>query len=155
MSVSVDSLVKIAKAEIGYKEGTNNDTKYGVWFGWNHVAWCAIFVSWVFAQSGAAGKILKTAGCIELNAWAVKNNLIVPTSQIRAGDVILFDFTKSGKAEHVGIATGIIDKTTHLFPTVEGNTGADHIGVNQANGDGVYGKVRATSIVHAVIRPNL
>jgi hypothetical protein len=152
---AVDTLIAIAKKEVGTKEGTNNDTKYGVWFGYNHVAWCAIFVCWVFAQAKLQDKILKTAGCIELEAWAIKNKLTVPINTIQAGDVVLFDFTKSGKAQHVGIATGVIDPHTHLVPTIEGNTGPDHVGVNQANGDGVYAKVRNPICIKTVIRPKL
>jgi cell wall-associated NlpC family hydrolase len=152
---AVDSLLAIAKKEIGYKEGQFNDTKYGVWFGWNRVAWCAIFVNWVFAQAGAGNKILKTAGCIELEAWGIKNKLTVPVATVQAGDIVLFDFTKSGKAQHVGIATGTIDAHTHLLPTIEGNTGPDHVGVNQANGDGVYAKIRNPVCVRTVIRIKL
>lgn len=153
MTTTIESLVAIAKKEVGTKEGANNDTKYGVWFKYNHAPWCAIFVSWVFAQAGVGNKVLKTAGCIELEVWGVKNKLTVPIASVKAGDIVLFDWDKSGKPEHVGIATGVIDPHTHLVPTIEGNTGPDHIGVNQSNGDGVYAKVRNPICIRTVIRP--
>lgn len=34
-----------------YDGGTNNNP-YGIWYGWNHVAWCAIFTSYCWIQAG-------------------------------------------------------------------------------------------------------
>lgn len=149
MSAVIEGLIAIAKAEVGYKEKPNNDNKYGIWFHWNHVPWCAIFVSWVFAEAGAGSKLLRTAGCEAMEAWAIKNKLTVPIQTVKAGDVVLFDFNKSGKAQHIGIATGVVNPRTHLVPTIEGNTGD----VNQVNGDGVYIKRRNMLFVRTVIRP--
>ena len=51
-------IVEIARKEIGYIEQAGNKTKYGQWFGLNGVAWCAIFVSWVYYKAGKPlGKI--------------------------------------------------------------------------------------------------
>lgn len=146
------SPIEIAKKEVGYKEGTNNDTKYGVWFGLNHQPWCMIFVVWCFNQAGLGSKILKTAGVEALEAWAVKNKFTVPVDKVQANDLLLFDWDHAGHAEHIEIAAGGIDPKTHLIPTVGGNTGPDHVGVNQSNGDGVYSKVRTTTVVRTAVR---
>ncbi len=45
------SVIDIAKNEIGYQEGKNNNTKYGKWYGLNNNPWCAMFVSWCFEQA--------------------------------------------------------------------------------------------------------
>jgi len=47
-------IVEIAELEIGYKEEpkNSNKTKYGKWFGFDGVAWCAIFVSCVYDNAG-------------------------------------------------------------------------------------------------------
>ncbi len=50
-------VVDIAKSQIGYKEGPNNNTMYGKWFGLNNQPWCAIFVSWCFDQAGLVSKV--------------------------------------------------------------------------------------------------
>ena len=144
-------IVEIAKKEVGYKEGTNNDTKYGKWFGMNHVPWCMEFVMWVIDQAGEGKKVTKTAGCEFFEAWAKRNDLIVATNLVQEGDILLFDFKKEGKSVHTGIALGY-NKNTHLIDTVEGNTAGDNIG-SQANGDGVYFKHRAPSTVRYVVRP--
>lgn len=149
--MSATKIIEIAKKEVGYKEGKNNDTKYGKAFGLNNQPWCAEFVWWVAAQAGEGSKILKTAGCEALEAWARKNDLIVPVSLVQAGDIVLYDFTHKGVSEHVGYAIGY-NKNTHLVDTVEGNTSGDNVG-SQANGDGVYFKHRAPSTIRAVVRP--
>ena len=97
--------------------------------------------------------IIRTAGCQAFEAWARDNKLIVPTAEVQAGDYVLFDFTRSGVSQHIELATGKIDPQTHLIPTIGGNTGPDHVGVNQSNGDGVYAKVRNPMVVRVVVRP--
>lgn len=37
------NMVNTAISQVGTLEGANNNNKYGVWFGMNNVAWCAIF----------------------------------------------------------------------------------------------------------------
>jgi cell wall-associated NlpC family hydrolase len=153
VSTQAAAVVAAAKSQVGYKETGNNDNKFGVWYGANHQSWCAMFVSWCFDQAHALPALEKFAYCPALESWAHSKGMIVPIAQVQAGDVLLFDWTHKGIAEHTGIATGPIDPHTHLLPTIEGNTGPDHIGVNQSNGDGVYAKVRNPILVRAVIRP--
>jgi len=151
MSNQAKAVIDTAKAQVGYKEGKNNDTKYGIWYHLNNQPWCMMFIQWCFAQAGVGSLIMKTAGCQALEAWAKKNNLTVPTANVQAGDILLFDFSKKGISEHTGIALGY-NANTHLIDTVEGNTAGDNAG-SQANGDGVYLKHRAPSTVRLVVRP--
>ena len=44
-------VIDAAQNEVGYQETGNNDTKYGKWYGLNNQPWCAMFVSWCFAQA--------------------------------------------------------------------------------------------------------
>jgi hypothetical protein len=119
----------------------------------NNVSWCCIFVWWCFQQAGLQAKILKTAGVETLEAWAVKNKLTVPLASIQAGDLILYDFNKSGRAEHIEIALCTINAKAHTFLAIGGNTSdPKNPAGSQANGDGVYEKVRPTSLVKTVIR---
>lgn len=157
MSASADKVVAIAEKEVGYKEGANNDSKYGAWYGLNHQSWCAMFVSWCFGQANLTNLINSGgkgyASCSLFENWAKKNNLIVPTNTVQKGDILLFDFYNKGISEHTGIATGGIDPHTHLVPSVEGNTSGPITGASQVNGDGVYNKFRAISTIRAVVRP--
>ena len=47
----IESVIRRAEAELGYKEGRNNNNKYGKWFGMNNVSWCCIFVVYCFAHA--------------------------------------------------------------------------------------------------------
>lgn len=149
--MSAKKIIEIAKKEVGYKEGKNNDTKYGKWYGLNNQPWCMMFIMWVADQAGEGKKIVKTAGCEFFEAWAKRNDLIVAKNLVQEGDIVLFDFNKEGKSVHVGLALGY-NKNTHLIDTVEGNTAGNNTG-SQANGDGVYLKHRALSTVRFVVRP--
>ena len=119
--MTVLDLIAIARKEIGYKEGANNDTKYGKAFGMNNVSWCCIFVWWCFQQAGLQ-------------------------------DLILYDFNHSGHADHIEIASSTVN-SLHNFHAIGGNTSDPNNPTgSQANGDGVYEKVRPTSLVKTVIR---
>jgi hypothetical protein len=140
MSVQADNVLKYARkfADEKYKEGANNDTTFGKWFGLNNQPWCMMFVMWCMSAGKAKDLVLRTAGCEAM--------------EVQAGDILLFDFHKEGKSVHTGFALGGVNPNTHLIDTVEGNTCADGAG-SQANGDGVYYKHRATTVVRCVVRP--
>ena len=61
-----NKIVEIAQKEIGYKEGKNNDTKYGNWYGLPNQPWCAMFISWCANRSGIPTNIIpKFASCTQ------------------------------------------------------------------------------------------
>lgn len=49
-SVTAEMVITTALAEVGYKEGKNNNNKYGAWMNTNYQPWCCCFVCWVFAH---------------------------------------------------------------------------------------------------------
>jgi cell wall-associated NlpC family hydrolase len=153
--IQLDKVISTAKAEVGTLEVPVNKTKYGKWYGLDGQPWCAMFVSWCFAQANATALIAQSpkgyAGCESFETWAKAKGLTVPVSDVQAGDILLFDFSHAGKSEHTGIALGY-NKNTHLIDSVEGNTGGSNTG-SQSNGDGVYLKHRAPSTVRYVVRP--
>ena len=146
-------VVAIAKSQLGYKEGANNDTMYGKWYGLNNQPWCAMFVSWCFGQAGhsrlvAASTKKGFASCDAGLKWFAKNNNLVPVGQAQAGDICFFQFDTDAQPDHVGIVVKN-DGKKYLW-TYEGNTSDKG---SQANGDGVYLKKRAYSLVMGVARP--
>ncbi len=60
-------VVRLAEASIGkYPEsGGNNTNAITSWYGMNGAAWCAMFISWLFAQTGAS----KALGGAARTAW--------------------------------------------------------------------------------------
>ena len=148
-------VIDAAKGELGYQETGNNDTKYGKWYGLNNQPWCAMFVSWCFAQAGLSQGIAAQtkkgfASCDAGLKWFAKRNKIVPVGQAQAGDIVFFQFDADAQADHVGIVIKN-DGKKYLW-CIEGNTSGDTKG-SQSNGDGVYTKKRAYSLVMGVARP--
>lgn len=132
-------IVEIARKEIGYaEEGNSNKTKYGKWFGFDGVAWCGMFVSWVYYMAGKPlGKIGFTkgfAGCQTAVSYFKKEGKITKTPV--EGDIVFFDWNSDGRYDHTGLFVKWIDENT--FESIEGNTSL----TNQSNGGQVMLRVR-------------
>ena len=122
MPCTAQSIIDKALSQVGYKEGSGNNNKYGIAYGYNKVSWCCIFIWWLFNQCGASdlfygGK--KTASCTTLYNWAKKNSQTVTPANLRAGDIVFFDWDSSGDADHVGVC---VSRSGNTVYTVEGNT---------------------------------
>ena len=136
----MSKIVDIARAEIGQTEspaGTNKN-KYGKWFGFDGVAWCAMFVSWCYAQAGTPlpkiGWPKGFAGCQAGYDYFKKNNMLTTTPE--PGDIVLFDWNGDKRYDHTGIYVEKISATK--FKTIEGNTALG----NDSNGGQVMERVR-------------
>lgn len=150
----MSQILEIAEQEIGYQETGNNDTKYGKWYGLNNNPWCAMFVSWVYAQAGEIARIQASgkkgfASCDAGLKFFTKKNKLVPIGEAQVGDIAFFQFDTDAEPDHVGI---VIKNTGKVLVCIEGNTSGDKKG-SQSNGDGVYKKKRPYSLVMAVARP--
>ena len=115
-----DEIVEIALSQKGYTEGPNNDTKYGAWYGLNYNPWCAMFVSWCADQVGILNTIIpKFAGCT--TGFRIMTDMKITTKEHiipRKGDLIFFDWDRTGDYDHVGIVT---DANESSVWTIEGN----------------------------------
>ena len=153
MSSALD-VINAARKEVGYVEGPNNENKYGEWYGLNHAPYCAMFVSWVFAQAGcnslvAASTTKGFSYCPEGLAWFQRKGQIVNKYAGQPGDIVFFSWS-GHTAEHVGI---IVAASKDGITTVEGNTSADHKMGSQSNGDGVWLRHRPYLNIMAIARP--
>lgn len=60
-------ILGVALTQMGYTEGshngkkTGNDTKYGMWMGYEYQPWCAMFVSWCARQADIPESILRNS----------------------------------------------------------------------------------------------
>lgn len=138
-------ILDIARAEIGNKESPpgSNRQKYGKAYGWDGVAWCAIFVWWCFHRAEADALLpTKTASCWQLMDAAKKAGLWV-TSSFHPGDVLIYQF---GASYHTGICESVSGNTV---TAIEGNTGIS----NDANGGAVMRRKRNVTFVKGAVRP--
>lgn len=141
-----EKVVAIAFGEVGQKESplNSNKTKYGKWFGFDGVAWCGIFCSWVYAHAsvplGKIGYFKGFAGCQTAVAHFKKTKEITVEPQI--GDLVFFDWNGDGKHDHVGIFNGWKVKDKEFY-TIEGNTSL----TNQSDGGAVMNRTRTVKNV--------
>ena len=147
-----DSIVKIGFAEVGTKESpaNSNKTKYGKWFGFDGVAWCAMFVSWCYDQAGLRlpkiGYSKGYAGCQTAVAYFRKSGELVSIENIRVGDIIFFDWNGDGRFDHTGIFNGWKNKENKIAYTIEGNTSL----TNQSNGGEVMSRERNLKAINCL-----
>ena len=116
-----EKLLAVAGSQLGYHESilnfrVDNDgehkgyTRYGEWYGNPYGDWCAMFVSFCLKYAGIDSDIIpQNANC---QTWVeqLKNNKIFedPDTYIpEPGDIVFFDQSGSGRADHVGIVSDV------------------------------------------------
>lgn len=154
MTTTATTVLNIARSQLGYREGRNNSTKFGAWYQWQGVSWCAQFQSWVFAQADALGLVYgKHAYC----PWWVRDfeshgRFHSWQTAPQRGDIVFYNWSGNhGLADHVGIVEAY-DATHHVVTSIEGNTTSGIAG-NQSDGGGVYRRRRNTLYVAGYGRP--
>ena len=119
----------------GYAESINNYvlneetrakqgyTRYGDWYGYPYGDWCAMFVSFCLHYAGITD-IPYNSGCA---AWVEQLSLPeydlfrqAGTYSPKPGDIVFFDYSGTGAANHVGIVCGILEESGQI-KTIEGN----------------------------------
>jgi hypothetical protein len=112
--------LKLAKGKIGTVETPVNIQEFGQWYGMNGVPWCAIFVTWCFANGGSKSFARRSRWAyvpyVLNDAHAARNGLTVAKTP-EAGDLVLYDWDSDGVCDHIGI----VEKPSPLV-TIEGNT---------------------------------
>lgn len=144
---TAQTLLTWFKSQIGYKEGKGNANKYSTIMGRPPESWCADFIDAGFKSCNALNLITNSASCTAM--YRGMRDREVSKNSLRAGDIVFFDWDKSGDCDHVGIveAAGSSQVTT-----IEGNTSAGNSG-SQSNGDGVYRRYRNYSQIAHAVRP--
>lgn len=153
-------LLTVAGSQVGYHEGRsksgewNNDTAYGLWYGLNGNAWCAMFVSWCAAQAGEGFTMIipKHAYTPDGFNWFASRGLadgrkppnrkgVAATGKgkPRVGDVMYVYSSSNGRISHVGLVEKVL--SGGRVQTLEGNTNL----TGSASGDGCYRLVRQVS----------
>ena len=153
--MSLNKVIELCEASVGYTENPNNDTTFGKWFGLNNEPWCAMSASKMYFDAGIIGSVANTKkGFASCDAWLkylTKNNQLVPIGQAKRGDLVFFQFDEDAQPDHVGIVKFHNTKLKYM-QVFEGNTSSGTSG-SQSNGDGFYLKRRTYKTIMAVARP--
>lgn len=156
-----EKIVELARREVGVEEvdGTNCGPRVNIFKSATNLPpkeswpWCAAFVDWVVKEAmestGQKYTFLRptTAGAWDLENWSKRQDDSTSTKRrpgedIRAGDILIYNFS------HTGFAVANADHETGTVKTVEGNTDAE----GSREGGGVFLKRRKLSQIKTRIR---
>ena len=148
------NIIKYCAGELNECENPkgSNKTKYGLWFGFNGVAWCCMFVCWIFDSAGVPLRITSNkkgfAHTRYIIEFAIKHDLF--TNNPKPGDIAMLDFKRDQWIDHIGIFKEFQISGKGWPLIYEGNTSSDSKG-SQDNGDGVYLKLRDPKFIFKYI----
>ncbi len=140
----------VARRNLGVREEPpgSNRTPFGEWFGENGVPWCAIFVSYCFAEGagvtlgrGHPGAWRRGMSSVPLlEAWLRATGRWLVDAEPRPGDIVVFNWD-GGVPDHVGLVERPLPGAR--LRTIEGNTAVG----NDSNGGQVMRRIRPMSRV--------
>jgi hypothetical protein len=143
-----------ARKHVGYVEGPKKDNIFGKWYGANHTAWCAMFVSYCINKAGygnlIAGAQTKKgfASCGAGIKFFKAKKAWFPIAKAKQGDLAFFDWDHDGSQDHVGLVVSV-DLKNKRVKTIEGNTS----GASKSNGGVCKETWRSFSVIMGVGRP--
>ena len=129
-------VLELAETQLGYQESIRNYvmsgdetkgyTRYGAWYGIPYGDWCAMFVSFCLNYAEVEGMPLdcncqnwiETLSGEKLDLYRTKD-----VYDPRPGDLIFFDWTGDGRANHVGLVKSLEETENGIvLTTLEGNS---------------------------------
>lgn len=139
--------LELAETFVGIKEEYKNRTQFGEWYGWNGVAWCAIFISYCISHVHHPDWKLSFVPDMVHKA-SMGEMFMSLTYDPEPGDIVTF--TLHGDVNcHVEFYKENIDG--HSFATIGGNTGPSSIN----NGGEVARNIRYQNQVSHFIKLTL
>lgn len=144
MTGTSKDFIYVLRGEVGYREGPNNQNKYGKWDGTNMVPWCGQFISWCLDRAGVPGDWKgvdsQRSTVASLEYWKSRNRLV---TEPKPGDLVFFNWPGGDSVDHMGAVIGTSDWNQGVLMTIEGNSN-----------DGVRIRTRHRESVVAFARPN-
>ena len=124
MATALDVL-NVARSQIGFHEGANNENPYGDWYGIPSAPYCAMGLSWCFAQVGLSHLIAaQTQKGFSYNPvalhWFQMQGMVVNKMSMTTGDLVFYDWNGDGVADHVELCEAA---SPGGFTTIAFNTG--------------------------------
>jgi CHAP domain len=150
MATALDVL-NVARTQIGFHEGANNSNPYGKWYGIPNAPYCAMGISWCFAQVGLSHLIAaQSPKGFSLNSaalpWFQRQGMIVNKFQGQPGDLVFYDWNGDGVADHVELLEAA---SAGGITTIGFNTGNP----NDPIQEGCFQLHRNYLFVIAIVRP--
>ena len=153
--IKAKDLLELADKQVGTMDkpiGSCNNKYNTAYYGGKvnnpALAWCVVFIWWLFRELGASEQFCSGRKMASVPAtWnrCKQEGLIVDEPQ--EGDLVFFDFNKNGTPDHIGVV--VKPKTNGGVDSIEGNTSA----TSQANGGTVQKKARTKAQIYGFARP--
>lgn len=125
------AMIKIARSQIGYREGPDNDTIFGKLYGLNGQPWCAMWITWLRGPAGCT-KIIPRHAFTPAGANWFKERGQWHTGGPRKGDLHYVYNRSLGRIAHIELVTRVLEDGAFLV--MGGNTS----NTGSRTGDGVY-----------------
>ena len=151
MSTALDVL-NVARSQLGFHAGAQDENPYGDWYGIKNAPYCAMGVSWCFAQVGLSHLIAaQTPKGFAYNPaalpWFQRQGLVVNKYAAQPGDLVFFDWNSDGTVDHVEI---IENASPDGITTIGFNTGNPNDAVHES---GCWRVHRPYLFIAAIVRP--
>jgi len=151
MSTGLDVL-NVARSQIGFHAGAEEENPYGIWYGIPNAPYCAMGVSWCFAQVGLSNLIAaQTPKGFAYNPaalpWFQRQGLVVNKYQGQPGDLVFYDWNSDGVVDHVEILEAA---SPDGITTIGFNTGNPNDSIHES---GCFRVHRPYLFIAAIVRP--
>jgi len=151
MSTALDVL-NVARSQLGFHAGAQDENPYGDWYGIKNAPYCAMGVSWCFAQVGLSYLVAaQTPKGFAYNPaalpWFQRQGLVVNKYSGQPGDLVFFDWNSDGTVDHVEI---IENASPDGITTIGFNTGNPNDSVHES---GCWRVHRPYLFIAAIVRP--
>ena len=151
MSTAIDVL-NVARSQLGFHAGAQDENPYGDWYGIKNAPYCALGVSWCFAQVGLSHLIAaQTPKGFSYNPaalpWFQRQGMVVNKYSGQPGDLVFYDWNSDGVVDHVEILEAA---SPDGITTIGFNTGNPNDAVHES---GCWRVHRPYLFIAAIVRP--
>jgi len=149
---TAQDVLNVARSQIGFHAGAQDENPYGIWYGIKNAPYCAMGVSWCFAQVGLSNLIAaQTPKGFSYNPaalpWFQRQGLVVNKYQGQPGDLAFWDWNSDGVVDHVEI---IENASPDGLTTIGFNTGNPNDSIRES---GCFRVHRPYFYLAAIVRP--
>ena len=149
---TAQDVLNVARSQIGFHAGAQDENPYGIWYGIKNAPYCAMGVSWCFAQVGLSNLIAaQTPKGFSYNPaalpWFQRQGLVVNKYQSQPGDLAFWDWNSDGVVDHVEI---IENASPDGLTTIGFNTGNPNDSIHES---GCFRVHRPYFYLAAIVRP--
>ena len=153
--IKAKDIIALAEKQVGVKDdpiGSCNNKYNTAYYGGKvnnpALAWCVVFIWWLFSELKASELFCDGKKMASVPAtWDRCKQAGIVVTKPQPGDLVFYDFNKNGTPDHIGLV--VKAKSNGGVEAIEGNTSS----VSQTNGGTVQKKSRTKAQIFGYARP--